>query len=200
MENSLTFSLDLLANASPAAATVNADGWHMIARVGEWRGHPQGPYTLTPAHLRSMADYFQRHYVANSAELVVDFEHQSLYPPQLAPAAGWIDQVDLREDAHELWAHLRWNSAARELLQNRQYRYLSPAFRFNRPDRVTGKPVLVYLDSVALTNKPFLTELPAVANASDSAAGGSQVAQEEGRASAPEEGRASAPGKESQDA
>jgi hypothetical protein len=51
---------------------------------------------------------------------------------------------------------------ARELIKNREYRYVSAAFAKNHPDRKTGEPQGLTLTSVALTNQPFLDELPEI--------------------------------------
>lgn len=51
---------------------------------------------------------------------------------------------------------------ARELIKNREYRYVSVAFAKDYPDRKTGEPQGLTLTSVALTNQPFLDELPEI--------------------------------------
>jgi hypothetical protein len=51
---------------------------------------------------------------------------------------------------------------ARELLQSREYRYISPAIDWTAQNKLTGKPQGTTLTSVALTNRPFLEELPQV--------------------------------------
>jgi hypothetical protein len=166
---SVALFLDLFGNivGDLPAAPAQAEKWVQIALTGEWKGHPRGPYSLAPEDLRSIADFFNRRYVANRVDLVIDYEHQSLTVAtsgERAPAAGWIDRLELRAGDTELWAHVRWNSAALDLMSRREYRYLSPVFRFNVPDPVTGEKRSAILDSLALTNRPFLTELPAIVN------------------------------------
>ena len=51
---------------------------------------------------------------------------------------------------------------ARDLIKNREYRYVSAAFAKEYPDRKTGEPQGLTLTSVALTNQPFLDELPEI--------------------------------------
>lgn len=169
-----------------ADAAVPASGFYQIAVVGEWKGHrgQPGGFRLTGDDLRSIEEYFNARYLANSVDLVVDYEHQSLVAKSegiKAPAAGWIGRLERRADGQQLWAIIHWNDAARELLKKREYRYLSPVYAPNWPDPKSGKVWPFICNSVALTNRPFLTELPAVVNASDTAPGGtSTVAQEEG--------------------
>jgi len=159
--------------------------WVQIAQAGTWLGHPDGPEVVTCEHLRSALNYFRRHYRDNEAELPIDYHHASVYAGRdapRAPAAGWIREMELRsgdgdgqpgpgrsegeadrapsggEDT-ELWARVEWTDEARRAIAERRYRYLSPVFRWNRPDRVTGQMVPLHIPSVALTNTPFLTEL-----------------------------------------
>ncbi len=159
--------------------------WVQIAQAGTWLGHPNGPEVVTREHLRSALNYFRRHYRDNRAELPIDYHHASVYAGRdapRAPAAGWIREMELRGpdeggqpgpgrsdgeanrepsgggDA-ELWARVEWTDEARQAIAERRYRYLSPVFRWNRPDRVTGETVPMHIPSVALTNTPFLTEL-----------------------------------------
>ena len=49
---------------------------------------------------------------------------------------------------------------ARELIKHREYRYVSAAFAKDLPDRKSGESQGLTLTSVALTNQPFLDELP----------------------------------------
>jgi len=147
-------------------ATGQAPQWVMIARTGLWRGHPQGPERITPRHLRAALDYFRRHYKAHGADLPIDYHHGSVLAAQgrlsRAPAAGWITDMELRAGGTELWARVLWTAEAAEDISARRFRYLSPAFLFGAPDRLTGEPVAMQVHSVALTNTPFLTELKAL--------------------------------------
>jgi hypothetical protein len=51
---------------------------------------------------------------------------------------------------------------ARVLIKNREYRYVSAAFAKEYRDRITGESQGLTLTSVALTNQPFLDELPEI--------------------------------------
>lgn len=83
----------------------------------------------------------------------IDWEHASerLAPKgQEAPAAGWIDRLELRGD-RTMWGHVEWTQRAANQVASREYRYLSPAFWFD-PKTMRIKA----LDSVGLTNNPNL--------------------------------------------
>lgn len=97
---------------------------------------------------------------AMGLELPIDYEHQTLKADtngQPAPAAGWITAL-----AHEpgvgLLADVRWTQAGARFVAQREYRYISPVFPF---DKATGE--VLFLHSLALTNKPGLTSLAPIA-------------------------------------
>jgi len=134
--------------------------WVMLARTGAWFGHPTAQQVIEPRHLASALDYFRRHYAAHGTDLVIDYHHASMAVPMAkAPAAGWVREMELRNGGTELWGRVLWTTEAAGAIARREYRYLSPVFRFDRPDRLTGEPVPLQIHSVALTNTPFLTEL-----------------------------------------
>jgi len=85
--------------------------------------------------------------------LVVDFEHASEHraPQGLdAPAAGWIERLEVRPDS-SLWGQVEWTNRARQQIAEREYRYLSPTFLYAKENRR-----IVRLTSVGLTNQPNL--------------------------------------------
>ena len=51
---------------------------------------------------------------------------------------------------------------ARQLIQNHEYRYISPAIEWTARNKQTGKPQGATLTSIALTNRPFLEEMPQI--------------------------------------
>lgn len=89
----------------------------------------------------------------NSA-LVVDWEHASEHraPHGLdAPAAGWIDQIEVR-DGGAVWGRVAWTDKAAAQIAAREYRYLSPVFTYEK----AGSRI-VALVSAGLTNQPNLS-------------------------------------------
>lgn len=99
----------------------------------------------------------------HGTDLPIDYEHQTLggvyaSPSGQAPAAGWITNLEAEPGAG-LFARIEWTEAARRLLADRQYRFLSPVAIIRREDRR-----LVALHSAALTNKPAIVGMPAIVN------------------------------------
>ncbi len=110
---------------------------------------------------QSIVDAFN----ADPRDLPVDYEHSTeIRAPmgQDAPAAGWIVAMEVRDGA--VWGQVEWNDIGRASLEKREYRYISPAFMF---DKETGDVLQVV--SAALVNRPAL-DMPAVARANKPAA------------------------------
>lgn len=85
--------------------------------------------------------------------MVIDWEHatETRAPNGLdAPAAGWVDRLEVRSGA--IWGHVKeWTARARQQLAEKAYRFLSPVFQF---EKKSGR--IVALTSAALTNAPNL--------------------------------------------
>ena len=83
-------------------------------------------------------------------ELPIDVNHAvELRAPQGndSPARGWVEALEVRNNA--IWGRIAWNADGRSAIAGKQYRYLSPVFRF---DPVTKE--IQRLTSVALVNEP----------------------------------------------
>ena len=160
--NPTLFMLALVAPKQP-------DEWVKVAYTGSFKTHPQGPFQITRADLEAMAANFTRD---PRGRVVIDFNHQTIHaargttPEGKAPAAGWMVELQLREtDAGpELWGRPEWTSFGALAIEQGEYQYLSPTIIFQGRDRRTGAAVGAVLHSVALTNSPYLNELPPVAS------------------------------------
>jgi phage I-like protein len=105
------------------------------------------PFEVDPESLTDMVKAF----AARGTDLVIDYEHQTLSGGQ-APAAGWIKDLEVREDG--LWAQVEWTGQAEEYLKRREYRYFSPVLRLDPASRRPQE-----LMNVALTNIPAIQGL-----------------------------------------
>lgn len=101
--------------------------------------------------------------VGRVSRCVIDFEHQTLRSAENgkpAPAAGWFSRLEARADG--LWAvGVEWTAQAAQMIADKQYRYISPVFPY---DRRTG--AVLGIAHAALTNDPGLdglTDLAAMA-------------------------------------
>lgn len=88
---------------------------------------------------------------ADRLPLPIDWEHATeVRAPkgEEAPAAAWIEEVEAR-DGGAIWGRASWTPRGRDQVVNREYRFLSPGFDF---DRTTGR--IVRLVHAGLTNTP----------------------------------------------
>lgn len=91
-------------------------------------------------------------------DLVVDYEHQTL-TGERAPAAGWVKEL-FAEDGH-IKARVEWTIPAKQYLEKKEYRYLSPVITVRKSDnKATG------LHSLALTNTPAIAGMTPIVNSS----------------------------------
>lgn len=102
------------------------------------------------------------------ADTVIDYEHASEHPEDAAGgpviAAGWIKTIDDGPDASGvLWGRAEFTPRAQKLITEKEYRYFSPVIGWSARDKHTGEPQGATLVSAALTNRPFLEGLPAIA-------------------------------------
>ena len=139
-----------LQEARHAIQVPDAPGeWIHILPSGTFRGRDgRGPYVVSDAQAVIAASLAY----AAGAELVIDYDHQTLSAAQHAgavPAAGWIKELEARPDG--IWARPEWTAAASAALNAKEYRYFSPVFDY---DTRTGEVVRLKLG--ALTNVPNL--------------------------------------------
>lgn len=132
-------------------------GWANIAKVGEWRGHPSGAFEVTTDHLREVIRAFDE----QETPVPFDYEHASTIEGAEAPAAGWIQKLELRGE--QLWALVEWTERGAEYIRRGEYRFSSAVLFFDAPDKTTGRPRKCRLHSVALTNTPFMDGLQSIA-------------------------------------
>jgi phage I-like protein len=125
-------------------------GWVHVAYCGSWEGHTDGAFTLDDAAFESCIRAFEM----QRNPTPVDYEHASVRDVAKAPAAGWVQKLELRGE--DLWAQVEWTKTAAEEIRSGEYRFCSGVFVFDKPDRKSGEPVACSLHSIALTNTPFI--------------------------------------------
>lgn len=64
-----------------------------------------------------------------------------------SPARGWVEKLEVRKGA--VWGLIAWNARGQQEVANKEYRFLSPVFRYD-PKTLEIKK----LTSVALVNEP----------------------------------------------
>lgn len=125
--------------------------WINVARAGEWKGHPRGPFEFT-------AEVFDQ-IIANAERrktpINCDYEHQTFKPSVsgAVPSSGHIVKLERRDDT--LWALVELTARAAQHVRDGEYRSCSPVIEFDAKDRASGEDVGPEMLSLALTNDPF---------------------------------------------
>ena len=156
-----------------------------IAVTGHWKG-AEKEFSIEPEDLEEIRANFAK---KPTAEINVDYEHASEVPfgtggPVLS--AGRVVKLEEPEPLDGTGRQILWGlyeptERARELIKNKEYRFISPAIRWGAKDKVTGKRQGTTLTSVALVNKPFLEELPQIQAGSGQVGSGQVEKQADGQ-------------------
>ena len=96
---------------------------------------------------------------ADPRDLPIDWNHAEEKKAPLgeeAPAAGWVDKMELRAGA--VWGQSNWTPRGAASLISKESRYISPAFSFDKKTKIIQK-----LFSAGLVNSPAF-DMPALAN------------------------------------
>jgi phage I-like protein len=139
------------AHAADLPATAADHPWVLLIPAGKFSGRDgRGPYDAgDKVKLEQIAEMTRRY--AGNTDILVDYEHQSIHAltnGQPAPAAGWIKEVQARDDG--LYGRVEWTANAASAIKGREYRYLSPVYFHTKDGDVLA------LQTVALTNVPNL--------------------------------------------
>ncbi len=127
-----------------------ADHWVQLVPRGEWphvdEKGVRRMQIVDDAALDSMVRAFRE-------KVLIDQEHWSYDRGGSSEAFGWVAQVEKRTDG--LWGRVEWTDLGTAAIENRRYRYLSPAWtKVARLDDQRVRPLA--LDTVGLTNTPNL--------------------------------------------
>ncbi|MGH9342786.1 MAG: phage protease [Terriglobia bacterium] len=149
--------------ATPEGLCLHADAAQLreiaVAVPGSWMRGDHG-FSITRNDLDNMVCNFEKR---KNDMIVIDYEHAS-EQPEIAkggpvPAAGWIHALHANG---KLTALVEWTPQAEQMITTGQYRFFSPAIDWGATDKETGEPQGATLTSGALTNHPFLEELPPI--------------------------------------
>lgn len=148
-ETSLCTAWDLPEGRAP-------DKVHLLP-VGRIRGRDGRIFEMTdPEELVALFDQ-------GGIDLPIDYEHQGDDPNRQrngpVPAAGWIKALEVRPDG--IWGDVSWTAKARDMIQAREYRFLSPVLMHTK----TGGRI-TRLKGASLVHRPNL-DLTALASEGD---------------------------------
>lgn len=122
---------------------------------GEWDHAIYGAVDFNAELRESVKRNFEKYRMGGL--IPVDFNHGSEMSdptPEQGKAAGWIQKLVI--EGSSLMAVVKWTKYAAQKIRDEEYRLISPAFNSNYTHPYTKKNVGPWLNSVALTNRPFL--------------------------------------------
>ena len=152
-------------DAAEKSGAKAVSSWIQLARTGTWKGHAMGEFDFDAEVYAQISKNFAK---SKNRMVPLDFEHASeerdggVYQKG-APAQGWIKELRYSDDMLE--GRVEWveNQPGLGYVRDGAYKFISPAVVFESIDRQTGKGIGAELVSAALTNRPFLDGMRAVA-------------------------------------
>lgn len=129
--------------------------WVQLIRTGKFNHALFGKFDITEKVLREFKTNFDRK--ARGVDIAVDYFHESF-----AEAAGWIRQIELRENDNQLWIKVEWTPKAEERILEKEIRYISADFDLDYSDSETGKEYGATLYGAGLTNRPHVKGMKAI--------------------------------------
>lgn len=126
-----------------------------VAKLGRFKDPRYGTFEITAQDVSSWVKNLAEHF---GGEVPIDRDHATDKGTS-SEAMAWIRNLAVEGDA--VTADVEWTPAGEELVRQKRYRYISPTFVSVLKDQqgTTKGPALL---RAALTNNPFLHDMPAV--------------------------------------
>jgi phage I-like protein len=126
-----------------------APEWVLLFKEGLNHLEDGSPFVVDRQSFDLLMAYLQK----RGVEIVWDYEHQTVFTNDKAPASGWSKEYRYTE-GRGIEVRVAWTDEAATYITKKEYRYFSPVFYTRKSDsRVVG------LHSIALTNTPKTNNL-----------------------------------------
>lgn len=126
-----------------------------VAKLGRFKDPRYGTFEITEQDVSSWVRNLEEHF---GGEVPIDRDHATDKGVS-SEAMAWIRNLAVEGDA--VTADVEWTPAGEELVRQKRYRYISPTFVSALKDQ-QGNAKGPALLRAALTNNPFLHDMPAV--------------------------------------
>jgi hypothetical protein len=156
-------------DAAAFSLDVQTPTWVQVATAGNYRGYAGGAFVFDANVFAQIIRNFRANpsYRAGTSDVIPwDFNHASAsfaadgsIPVSGTPAQGWIRELDARvgpDGVPTLWTLTRWLEPARSYIRAGAYKWASVVVGFDCTDAKSGANIGAVLESVALTNSPFI--------------------------------------------
>ena len=124
-----------------------------IAKVGPLSDSRYGDFEISA---QSALNWGRNLSALPGGRAVIDAEHRSERKPRDSRAMGWVTGVEL--DGNKIYANCEWTKRGEKAIRRREYLFVSPAFGPFVNEK--GKEFDDVLCSLALTNKPAISDQP----------------------------------------
>ena len=109
----------------------NKGAWNKLLPAGSFTARDgRGPFhTGGRSEMEAIVARTKKY--AGGTELMIDYDHQAFLSAVkgvggTAKAAGWIKELEVREDG--IWGLIEWTTLAARAIKRGEYRYLSPSY------------------------------------------------------------------------
>ena len=144
------------------------DGWFQLCPRGEFAGKDElsGEAVVQVIDQESidamLQDYRRKSAAENFVGLLIDYDHFSENTDKPSIAAGWITELQEREDG--LWFRARWSAEGEANLKSGCYRNISPSMRGVFIEDTNDRVRPMILDRAGLTNDPRFKNMRPLSN------------------------------------
>lgn len=129
--------------------------WVQLIRSGKFNHALHGSFDITQKVLQEFKHNFDRK--ARRVDIPIDYFHKSN-----EEAAGWVKEVELRDDENQLWVKVDWTDQATDKIKSKEIRYISADFTLDYTDSETGIQYGATLFGAGLTNRPHVKDMQAI--------------------------------------
>ncbi len=123
-----------------------------LLRTGTYNHDVYGKFVVDKKTLSDMIENWKAN--VRGVDLAIDYSHENE-----KIAAGWIADLILTNDGTELWAKVDWTPKGKQVLVEKEFRYLSPEFNLEYEDKELGQTFGATLLGAGLTNRPFIKRM-----------------------------------------
>lgn len=150
--------LDAIAFIADAPTQLAAEGARsriQVAELGSYSDPRYGDFQITAAEVANWEKLLGSHF---QGRVPIDQDHSTDRGGK-SEAAGWI--TGLTRDGNAVYADVEWTPLGESAVKEKRYLYVSPTFKSDLKDQ-RGNSLGPALLRAALTNAPFLQQMPAV--------------------------------------
>ena len=131
-----------------------------LFRIGTFYHPSYGKFEITREMLSELKTNFDKR--VRGIDIAIDYKHDSENI-----AAGWIKELHLSDDGDALFATVDWTPKGSQVINDKEFRYISPEFTTEYTDNETLTKHGPTLLGAGLTNRPVIKKMEPVVELSE---------------------------------